>query len=416
MAASQRPTAPKLLLVTQGDPLANGVCEIFLRDLASHYPPGRLVRYTLVAAPDSARPSVWLGFPSLTRRIEASARPLASSWQLRRFRRHAAPAIASEIRNLVQAEQIDSIWLILNSANTIYVAEHLLRDDSTPLAVTVWDDPEFLAHTHYLDPWTTRDVVRSFTSVLRRAHRLGVASDGMRAVYAARYGVEGIPLMHGLKPSLWRSVSTDTTSKKLYEIGFAGSLYSKREWNALVAAVARWNQTEPSQLRIRFIGRFPRLGARSAPFIDAVGPLSLGETIDQLAATDMAYVPYWFSPRRQWAVKTAFPSKLSAYVAAGVPVMYHGPRDSTPAEFLQRYKVGLACHTLEIEDILRTLRTLLLDLDFRALVAREQPRALEERLGAHAMLRAFAELLDIDRSLLLPSGADGEPERVDGHA
>jgi len=88
-----------------------------------------------------------------------------------------------------------------------------------------------------------------------------------------------------------------------------------------------------------------------------------------------------------------------------VPVLYHGPEDSSPAIFLRRYPVGLSCHSLESGEIRRTLRTLLCDRPVRDSITREQRRALEEQLGAEAMLRRFADVIGIDRALLLPVAA-----------
>jgi hypothetical protein len=292
--------------------------------------------------------------------------------------------------------------MILNSPNAICLAERLVEASAAPLVVTVWDDAEYLASSHHFDPWTTRAMLRSFTSVLRRSRRVAVASEGMADLYAARYNVRGIPLMHGIHPSLWQTPVTPTAGKRRYVVGFAGSLHCKTEWNAFVAAVADWNRTEPSEIRIRFIGHFPRFGARMAPFVEQAGSLSLPDTLKELATTDVAYVPYWFDPSRAWAAKTAFPSKLSAYVAAGVPVMYHGPAESSPAIFLRRYAVGLSCHSLDSAAIKDTLRALLFDQAVRAVAVKEQRRALEEQLGAEAMLARFAEFVGMDRSALLP--------------
>jgi hypothetical protein len=394
--------ALRLLLVTHGDPQSDGVCELFLRDLASHCEPDSLVRYTMVDVPARERESTWLGFRSVTRRVRHSARPVVSTWTHREFSRRSAPEITKEIVTLVRDERIDLIWMILNSPNTICVAEGIVEASVAPLVVTVWDDAEYLASSYHFDPWTTRAMLRSFTSVLQRSRRVAVASDGMAELYASKYNVRGIPLIHGIHPSLWQTPAAAPAAKTRHFVGFAGSLHCKTEWNAFVAAVSDWNRTEASEIRIRFIGRFPGFGARTAPFIEQVGSLSLPDTLKELAATDVAYVPYWFARDRAWAAKTAFPSKLSAYVAAGVPVLYHGPADSSPAVFLRRYPVGLSCHSLEIPEIQRTLRTLLFDQAVRSVASKEQRRALEEQLGAEAMLRRFAQVIGIDRALLLP--------------
>jgi hypothetical protein len=392
---------PNVLLITQGDPRSTGVGELFLSELASHYPAGRLVRYTLVAGAVDAIPDRWLGFRSVTRHVEYSSLPILSTWSQLAFVRRSLPPITAQIDSLISQHHIDLIWISLNSANMVSLAERLLAG-RTPVVGIVWDDPEYLAAAQHLDPWTTRRTLRRFASVLPALRRVGVASDGMAALYGPKYGVRGIVMIHGIHPSRWRQSRASATPTSEYTVGFAGSLHCKREWNALIDALDDWNRREPTRVKVRFIGRFPRRVARRAPFVDTVGPLSLDDTLTELASTDVAYVPYWFDRRHAWAAQTAFPSKISAYVAAGTPVFYHGPRQSSPAEFLQRYPVGLSCHSLEIADIQRTLRTLLFDQEVRASLAGARAGALEDRLGSEAFLRRFAELLGIDRTQLLP--------------
>jgi hypothetical protein len=395
------PDPPNVLLITQGDPRSTGVGELFLSELGAHYPPGRLVRYTLVAGAVHGMPDSWLGFRSVTRHIEHSSLPILSTWRHHTFARRSLPAVVAEIDDLIRQHQIDLIWIGLNSANTVSLAERLLAG-RTPVVGIVWDDPEYLAAAQHLDPWTTRRTLRRFASVLKGLRRVAVASDGMAMLYGPKYGVRGIVMIHGIHPSRWRESRVTTAPKTEYTVGFAGSLHCKREWNSLIAALDDWNRREPTRVNVRFIGRFPRRGARRAAFVETVGPLPLDETLAELAATDVAYVPYWFDRRHAWAARTAFPSKISAYVAAGTPVFYHGPRQSSPTDFLQRHPVGLSCHSLGIADMQRTLRTLLFDREARASFARARAVALEERLGSEAFLRQFAELLGIDRTQLLP--------------
>jgi hypothetical protein len=392
---------PNVLLIMHGDPRSTGVGELFLSELAAHYPAGRLVRYSLVTGAVDGIPDTWLGFPAVARHVEHASLPVLSTWSQHAFTRRSLAPIAAEIDALIRQHRIDLVWIGLNSANTISLAERLIGG-RTPVVGIVWDDPEYLAAAQYLDPWTTRRTLRRFASVLKGLRRVAVASDGMAALYEPKYGVRGIVMIHGLHPARWRPGRGPTAPKSEYAVGFAGSLHCKREWNALIAALEDWNRREPARVTVRFIGRFPRRGARRAPFVEAVGPLSLEGTLTELASTDVAYVPYWFDRRHAWAAQTAFPSKISAYVAAGVPVFYHGPRQSSPADFLRRYPVGLSCHSLALADIQRTLRTLLFDQEVRASAAQARRPALDERLGLEAMLRQFAALLGTDRSRLLP--------------
>jgi hypothetical protein len=127
--------------------------------------------------------------------------------------------------------------------------------------------------------------------------------------------------------------------------------------------------------------------------VEFAGTMSLTDTIKSLRQTDIAYVPYWFDHGHSHIVKTAFPSKISAYVAAGIPILYHGPKESTPTDFMDKYKIGLCCHSLNPNDILQSIRSLLLNQELRNTALLECQRALKEELGLDVMLERFAVLI-----------------------
>lgn len=396
------PLAPKLLLLTNGDPNANGIGELFLRDIASYYPPGRLFRFSLVDTPKQIVKGTWLGFHSVTRSVQYSSIPGLSSLRQLIFCRFTSNAIVADIERFIKENDIDIVWAVLNSGYMIYLSKRLMARLSTPFVFTVWDTPEFFAKTRHLDYFTKRFMLQSFAHVLQKGRRVAVASEGMRDEFRKKYDVESIVMIHGIHPAFWYKPALELKSKYECTIGFAGSLYSKREWNAFVKAVRNLDRIEGHKVSIRFIGRFPRFGARKEPFIDLIGRLSFQDTLKALQKTDVAYIPYWFDRKRSYIVKTAFPSKLSAYTAAGIPVFYHGPVDSSPKYFMDKYRIGLCCHSLEIKDIQETLRSLLFECNVRVQAGAEQQRALDEELGLECFLLRFATLLGIDRCILLP--------------
>jgi hypothetical protein len=265
-----------------------------------------------------------------------------------------------------------------------------------PLVVTVWDAPEYFITNGRLDPWARRRILSIFDHVASHAQTISVASDGMKALYEGRYGTRGVTMAHGIDRRHWRQRPASPAAEDRLVIAFAGSLYAKQEWNALVGAIEGSGGTIAGRrVSIRFVGRFPRLGARTATFVEKAGPHSFDESMEQLSQADVAYLPYWFDPRRALIAQTSFPGKMSAYVAAGVPVLYHGPRDSSPTLFLQQYPVGVGCHSLRHREIISALEKLASDVPTLEAASAVRQRALDEVLGLEAMLRRFADLLGI---------------------
>ncbi len=399
---------PRVLLLVQGNPGSSGIGNIFLRQVVRHYPDRRLLRFSLVPHNAHQGDGIWCGIPAITRRTLTSIFPIASSLLYWRFRLLYVERLAEEIRHLVTSNQVDLIWSVLNSSFIIALTDQLMQTLEIPFVSTVWDAPEYFAMNRHLDPVTTRILLESYPRVLRRSHRLSVSCESMRNVFLEKYGVDSLPWIHGVHHSLWQDRLPRILPPDRLVIGFAGSLYAKKEWNTLLAALRSANGVIGGhRVTIKFIGRFPRTFAQMEPFVERTGRHSQAETLEMLSDVDFGYLPYWFDPKRSYIVKTSFPNKLSTYLAAGIPVFYHGPTDSSPALFFKDYPVGLCCHSLETADILTTLSRLVTDTALRNSIAEARQAALENALGLEVMLRQFATLLGIDRSELLPMGADG---------
>ena len=137
--------------------------------------------------------------------------------------------------------------------------------------------------------------------------------------------------------------------------------------------------------------------------IEFLGWHSTTDAVRILASCDICYVPYWFDEAFRPGVELSFPNKVSLYLAAGRPILYHGPRRGTPTRFLERWPVGVACHSLEVQPIVETLATAAIDETFHACAATAIPHVLREELGLHVFRRRFAEFLGVSEAVLAPA-------------
>ncbi len=139
--------------------------------------------------------------------------------------------------------------------------------------------------------------------------------------------------------------------------------------------------------------------------IEFLGWHSTSDALRILAKCDVCYVPYWFDDAFRSGVELSFPNKISLYLAAGRPIFFHGPRESTPTRFLDRWPVGVTAHSLDAGPITTALTTAATDAEFHERVAATIPQALEAELGMHVFRRRFAEFLGVDESSLAPAPA-----------
>ena len=400
---------PKTMLLAYGAPDAPHAGTVLLDALCRHVPRDDLVRFAVHKHPERAGDR-WLGFPLGGARRPAEAagghalrplRPLTSAVVHHLVEHRHAPRLAGEAAAFGRAHGVALLWVVLNRPTIIHMAHHVARALGVPMVVTVCDPPASWSADQGLGARATRRMEDAFAACLREAARVTTASEGMRQDYRERYGVDSGVLIHAVPAAQVRDPGAAPAPGAPVRIAFAGSLYARREWDALLDALdgAGWQLgTRPVQLRV--IGRPVEVAPSRRAHVEQMGWLSVEETIGHVADADVAYLPYWFDEARRTSVRLCFPNKMTTYLAAGRPVFYHGPEDASAAAFLRRYPAGVACHTLEPDAILASLVSLF-DADgaYDAAV-RAGRRALEEELGEHVLVERFAHLLGVPAAAL----------------
>jgi len=309
------------------------------------------------------------------------------------------------VRSVVQfgrRQGVEVVLAVLNSPTQIAIAARVASKLGARLVTMVWDPPEFLSWAMGLDRFSHRNLLREFEKVLHTTVRCGVASEWMAAEYRKRYGVEPVVLIHGVHPNLMKPPARELISDKQFTIGFQGTLYAFDAWRALLSALSEvdW-QIEGRNVIVRVLSTNITLSGR-AMHIEYLGWRSLEETVDLMSQVDVAYLPYWFENDFSLSVRLCFPNKLATYLAAGRPVLFHGPEDSSPARFLRRFPAGLCCHSLEGTEIIESLRRFIIDRDFYASATQAGQVARDQELNLMVFRRNFAALMGISEDELLP--------------
>lgn len=400
---------PKILLIVGGDPTGRDAGTIFLESLCSHYRNDKLVPLFFSRTSTDDLPTKWLGFdvkylPHPHERFLNIKFPVLNFFNslihipIKRF---LIPRLSKKVVHYLKNERIELIWAILNTPSMIYLVRDVIDKTNIPVVCTIWDPPERFSTDFGMDSKTEQRMLNDFEFILKNAKRVGVASEGMQIEYQERYGIKSIRQIHSISESHWIPPTLKMIHDQELIIGFAGNLYASREYRALLSALDSVNWSiEGHTISIWIIGMDrPRTGPEN-PAIKYCGWKSVDETISLLSKTDITYVPYWFDPKYEITTRLCFPNKISTYLAAGKPILYHGPVRSSPTVFMKRYPVGMCCHSLERADIIDCLRRFIIDPElFESAVIYGQI-ALREELNQKNFLNRFAELIGVGESYL----------------
>jgi len=408
-------SVPHVLLLQQG-PRTSDAGEIFLDELCQVYPLERLSRFVLTEEPISSLPQRWKGNVTAYVRLPKEYGILRFGTDVAKLtsapfhyytKAHTVPRLIIQAAQFGFQRSVDLVWVPLSCPSLIYLARRVASRLGVPLVVTVWDPPEHFSETLGLDPLSRHSLLKEFGEVLRSAVRCSVISEEMRSYYQCKYGIDSMVLRHGILRKLRRPGKKWISDSGSLMIGFCGSLYAGREMEALISALSSVNwKLDNRKITLRIVT--PQIYWRSVERIsinnrniEFRGWCSQDDAIELMTQADITYLPYWFDKRYETSVRLCFPSKLTAYLAAGRPVLYHGPNESAVVKFFSRYPVGLGCHFLEPAHILRSILRFIREGDLYSSAVEAGQKALDEELNAQVFVHQFASLIGVEMGLLL---------------
>lgn len=384
-----------VLLLAQSYVTMSGVGELFLKDALRCLEGHNIVRFYVVSCrrrSDLEQFRSWQNRNGSSTHIRLSPFPLLSTYYHLRDVRSIPSQTLMRIRELIDDQHIDRIWIVLNSPYMISLAKALSLTNSIQISVMIWDMPEYMIRTNKLNAIVGNAILRDFGVVLRRSDRVSTISESMRDWVKDRYGRDSLIIRHGMDRC---SIAQERPMRdqSVLTIGFAGNLYANDCWNSLLSSLsASGAQIGGRPIRIIHMGRFPRFGAKRSDFVSFMGVVPFGQVMETMRLADVAYLPYWFKRSCKFAARMSFPGKLSAYVASRTPILFHGPAYSAAVQFINKYRVGVCCHSLRQDSILDAItKTDALNGD--PALWRSQTDALDQELGYRVMAERLHEFL-----------------------
>lgn len=396
-------STPKLMLFVNGRASEHGIGNIFLNDLCAVLSTDKLCRFSTVRDDAGVGTQSWGGRPVRYFHVTVSTVPVLSSVSDEIFKRTQEARLVTSAVQFGREHSVEGIWAVFNSTYIIRSALAVAQALDVPLFATIWDPPDVFRINMHLNHRSYQNIYRIFQETLKRSTSVSVIGESMARHYKQELGILSVPLAHGYRSAEYLPDQEPFRDGKV-KIAFAGSLYSKSEWRALLRALDTANyRISGREIELHFIGRRPLRGVPMPKCVIRHGVLSPEETLIRLRGLDIGYLPYWFDPRFETVARLAFPSKSAVYLAAGCRLFYHGPHYGSPTEFLKKYRVGMPCHSLSAGKIVEAIEMLCEEMNSSQLYSSERLRARDEMLSREAMATRFAEFIGDSSSNVIAS-------------
>ncbi len=390
--AGRRPN-PRLLLVSGIVPCSNYSGGLFLQQIIKMTAPlaGIFAFQSTLVSPEIDDEIAAIETRVVERpadRYEPDADPEAVRRTELGNERDIIPDVARQVVAFAEEVGATDLWVVLEGQSLIRLAHALSTLSDLPLRVQVMDPPGWWLRAHHLDAVTSRSVLQQFDDVMGRALVCSAASWAMARVYAERYGIDTVALVPPMDLSL-ALPPADRPAGDGISIGFAGQIYASEEFSALRLALEALS-AEGWAGDVTCHAYTTALAPGADPLITVHRWLPQRDLVRELAQADLLYCPYWFSPEMREEANLSFPSKLTSYIAAGRPVLFHGRADSSPARFLRQNGAAFFCFRPGVAAIKETITRALGDAATYARTAQAARTLLQTHLSADALRNSFA--------------------------
>jgi glycosyltransferase involved in cell wall biosynthesis len=379
----------KILIILSGYS-KSGVGEQFLAAMLRNHSTSSIWRFSPIVVSQSNDSGIH-PYPVETLLVPYSKYPGLSMMAFRKFRRTNLSNAVERIKATVAEHKIDTVWVFMNSWYTIQIAAEL-ADTRIPYVTHVWDSPEYLAKKSYFPSFVKKKLMSDFSKAMKGAARAVTVSKAMTEIYLRDYGVSSIPMVFCPPKSSWRKFLPKSNDRPI-EVIFAGSLYAYAQWNSFLDAV-EWNNKNDQKrtINVTCVGNVSRW-AKKRKWVNYLSLQPIDKAATMVNNADVAYLPYWMDRSHAHFVKTAFPGKMSFYIASGTPVLFHGPVDSTPTEFINSNKIGQTCHSNLKEEIIQKIEAIFAP-DFISSFKINQERTLDEVFHPDRCVEIFNKTLE----------------------
>jgi glycosyltransferase involved in cell wall biosynthesis len=395
----------KILLLTDIPPCKNFTAGLVLDQLCRFLPRGSVACFAMVNPLITAKLSPdldWIPVAYSTKRREAAVRPFLRliwfplAWLTERLRRWlVVPRLAKQVVEFGRAHDVDVVWAVLQGQTVTQLAPYVASTLNARLVTQVWDPLSWWLTANNIDRFNRHAALADFDRALRQSHTCIAASWAMAKDYEARYRTRSVPVIAS-HPADWaRSPDLSQFPTDEIQIGMAGQFYAGAEWLQLLRALnfSGW-RVRDRPVRITVLGGGLPPGEAPPGRIQFLGWRSQQDATEILSKMDILYCPYPFAQNMEEVARLSFPSKLVLYLAAGRPILFHGPSFASPAEYLRDRDAGIIVDDVNAAAIYNALCQIVDDPAHYATVGRNGQLAFHHDFTLESMRASFERALD----------------------
>jgi len=256
----------------------------------------------------------------------------------------------------LESREFDQYWLVAHGDNVPFI-NYLRKHSKRPIHLSIEDDlisNHFARSKRYVGLGAVGRT--RFHEAMKEADSIDFISQAMKKYYGQTLGLKGT-VTHRYLKSL-PNLPAFKTKANQFTVGQIGSVYSFHEIDAFLGALRQFSKekkVEGKFIAIGMAGRTRVVYDRYPEIVEVVEDLDESEAVKLLSQCDLLYTSYPFAPQYEVFRRTSAQVKMTTYVCCQRPVFAHTPPDSTLADWVGRYGIGVICDTIDTSKIVSFL-------------------------------------------------------------
>ncbi|ENM5859773.1 ATP-binding protein, partial [Vibrio mimicus] len=293
-----------------------------------------------------------------------------------------------------KSQNVDRVWAVLQGQTTIRMAEAVAKGLEVPLHTHVWDPFSWWADAHALDRVTKNRVQKQFNKAIKASQFVATASKPMAELYHSEFGVNSVPVIASHPIELAKSPVTELTNDEGILIGMAGQFYASKEWECLIKMLecSNWRLNN-KKVKLIVLGPQKPPGEYLDTNVKYLGWKDQKDAAYILSLCDILYCPYPFDKKLKEVSTFSFPSKFVLYLAAGRPIVFHGPDYASPTKYIADKHCGVVVGSLLPTTLYNTLENLINDRMLYSNCAQKAQEAFINDFTLNSLRECFARFI-----------------------
>lgn len=250
-------------------------------------------------------------------------------------------AIVANFNKLIAQHNIDKVWFVLGASyDNLYTIHQLCANLKVKYHISVHDDP-------IVEIVNSRKKKASyhFKNLLLKADSIDVISTRMQQLYKKLYNVDSIVITRSIPDDFPQN---DTINPNIKTILMGGFGNASEPWpKPLLESCVELNKKQNYKLLLFD----PKHKQHEDSNIIVYDLMYESEFNEILKSTTFGYACDDLDENRLHFAQLSLPTKIITYIGAGIPFVYHGPKDGTVGDLVSQFETGIIVDSNDKNDL-----------------------------------------------------------------